>query len=156
MATIHISCVHIQIRLSSGESDTGMGQFWVEWDLPADRDVATFWRHSVGRSVVRSATDHDVEVRSSFAPKRTCCQNKYGIGPVVSWGGGFPTTVCYGAGNNYLCMNVDVMSPGASGYFLFANFKPMLVKKSIIFLSIICLSDTVSPSILKDQGNCFR
>ncbi|KAI0228176.1 hypothetical protein LSAT2_021344 [Lamellibrachia satsuma] len=104
-----------EIRLSSGESDTGMGQFWVEWDLPTDRDVATFWRHSVGASVVRYATDHDVEVRSSFAPKRTCCQNKYGIGPVVSWGGGYPTTICYGAGNNDLCMNVDVMSPGASG-----------------------------------------
>ena len=114
MATIHIYCVHIQIRLSSGENDAGMGQFWVEWDLLSDRDVTTFWRHSVGPSVVRSATDHDVEVRSSFAPKRTCCQNKYGIGPAVSWGGGYPTTICYGAGNNDLCMNVDVMSPWAS------------------------------------------
>ncbi|KAI0240127.1 hypothetical protein LSAT2_009170 [Lamellibrachia satsuma] len=68
-----------EIRLSSGESDTGMGQFWVEWDLPADRDVATFWRHSVGRNVVDSATMHSVQVQSSFAPKRICYQNKYGM-----------------------------------------------------------------------------
>ncbi|KAI0243088.1 hypothetical protein LSAT2_008805 [Lamellibrachia satsuma] len=59
-----------EIRLSSGENDAGMGQFWVEWDLPADRDVATFWRHYVGTSVVDSATMHSVQVQSSFAPKR--------------------------------------------------------------------------------------
>ena len=29
-----------------------MGQFCVEWDLPADRDVATFWRHAVGATVL--------------------------------------------------------------------------------------------------------
>ena len=113
--TIYMSCFHFQIRLSSGESDTGMGQFWVEWDLPADRDVATFWRHSVGPSVVRHATRQDVEVRSSFASKRTCCHNKYGIGPVVSWSGGFPSTICYSAGSHDTCMGVAVMSPGSSG-----------------------------------------
>ena len=78
-AKIHIYCVHFQIRLSSGENDAGMGQFWVEWDLPADRDVDTFWRHSVGPSAVKSAKDYEVEVRSSFASKGTCCHNKYGI-----------------------------------------------------------------------------
>ena len=115
IAKIQIYCVNFQIRLSSGESDTGMGQFWVEWDLSADRDVATFWRHSVGASVVRHATRQNVEVRSSFASKRTCCQNKYGIGPVVHWGGGFPSTICYRAGSHDTCMGVAVMSPGSSG-----------------------------------------
>ena len=115
MAKIHIYCVHFQIRLSSGESDTGMGQFWVEWDLPADRDVATFWRHSVGPSVAQSATRQDVEVRSSFASKRTCCHNKYGIGQPRLWGGGYPTTICFGATVADSCMDVAVMCPGSSG-----------------------------------------
>ena len=81
---LHFLC-SFQIRLSSGENATIMGQFWVEWDLPVDRDVATFWRHSVGQSVVESATKHNVEVRSSFCSKRTCCHNKYGI-----WPDGYP------------------------------------------------------------------
>ena len=109
-----MSCFHFQIRLSSGESDTGMGQFWAEWDLPADRDVATFWRHSVGYNVVGSATRHFVEVRSSFRSKSTCCHTKYGIGPTGSWGGGLPTTVCNSANANDLCMEVAVMSLGSS------------------------------------------
>ena len=116
-----MSYFHFQIRLSSGESDTGMGQFWVEWDLPADRDVATFWRHSVGRSVLESSTKHKVQVRSSFRSKQTCCHTKYGIGPAVSWGGGYPTTVCFSAGNDDLCMQVAVMSSvdGFTGSMLF-------------------------------------
>ena len=89
-----------------------MGQFWVEWDLPADRDMATFWRFSVGESVAQSATRHSVEVRSSFRYKRTCCHNKYGIGPS---GGGFPTTNCNGASLGDLCMQVAVMSTVSSG-----------------------------------------
>ena len=92
-----------------------MGNFWVEWDLPADRDVATFWRHSVGESVVLSAMTHNVEVRSSFRSKSTCCHNKYGIGPTEWWGGGYPTTVCNLAGGYDSCMDVAVMSLGSSG-----------------------------------------
>ena len=68
----------------------------------------------MGESVVESATTHNVEVRSSFLSKQTCCHNKYGIGTVAHWGGGFPTTICNGAGNNDLCMQVAVMSRGSS------------------------------------------
>ncbi|KAI0228294.1 hypothetical protein LSAT2_021234 [Lamellibrachia satsuma] len=103
-----------EIRLSSGESDTGMGQFWVEWDLPADRDVDTFWRHSVGLSVAWSAARQTVEVRSSFRSKQTCCHTKYGIGPAMSWGGGYPTSVCGAVGPRDSCMQVAVMSRGSS------------------------------------------
>ena len=91
-----------------------MGQFWVEWDLPADRDVATFWGRSVGASVARSATIHSVEVRSSFRSKQTCRHNKYGIGPASSWGGGYPTTVGGTVSPRDSCMQVAVMSRGSS------------------------------------------
>ena len=91
-----------------------MGQFWVEWDLPADRDVATFWRHSVGYSIVGSATIHFVEVRSSFRSKQTCRHNKYGVGPAASWGGGYPTTVGSSVISRDSCMQVAVMARGSS------------------------------------------
>ena len=69
----------------------------------------------MGHSVVLSATSQDVEVKSSFASKRTCCHNKYGIGPIEWWGGGYPTTVCNSVYSNDSCMDVAVMSPGSSG-----------------------------------------
>ena len=94
-----------------------MGQFWVEWDLPADRDVDTFWRHSVGPSVVHSAARRNVEVRSSFASKHTCCHNKYGIFGSSEVGGAFPSAAagwCDTIHPNDVCMVVAVMSPGSS------------------------------------------
>ena len=85
-----------------------MGHFWVEWDLPADRDVAIFWRVSLGQDVVHSATDHDVEVRSSFASKQTCHQNKYGIWRDYHWGRAFPSTNDYDVQARDVCMHVAV------------------------------------------------
>ena len=121
IAPVGISCVRFQIRLCSGESDTGMGQFWVEWDLPADRDVATFWRHSLGLLVVRSATKRDVEVRSSFGSKKSCCHNKYGIMPGYHFGGGFPSTSGCIVGSRDLCMTVAVMTTGSSAHGVTQN-----------------------------------
>ena len=94
-----------------------MSQFWVEWDLPADRDVATFWRHSVGERATYTAMNHRVEVSSSFASKRTCLHSNYGIQHGYDFGGGFPAT--YSTDGSILsqdvCMVVAVMSVGSSG-----------------------------------------
>ena len=95
-----------------------MGRFWVEWDLPADRDVDTFWRLSIGPNLVNSATPHNVEVRSSFQYKRTCNQNKYGILESKSFGGGYPATSTsqYFVTTGDLCMAVTVMTIGSSAW----------------------------------------
>ena len=89
-----------------------MGQFWVEWDLPLNRDEDTFWRLSVGSSAVESATEHKVEVRSSFAPKYTCYQNKYGIENLGTIPATTMSTVIIMANN--VCMGVNVVTPGTS------------------------------------------
>ena len=94
-----------QVRLSSGENPTGMGQYWVEWDLPADREVASFWRPWKTRY---NPKYHKVEVRSSLGMKGMCYQNKYGVKegndteyPRTSW---FPHSVQSGD----VCMGVGV------------------------------------------------
>ena len=69
-----------------------MGRHWVEWDLPADRDVDTFWKMSIGNRVVSNTTQHKINVRSSFASTTYCYQNKYGITQIY---GGYPGTLVY-------------------------------------------------------------
>ena len=56
-----------------------MGRHWVEWDLPADRDVDTFWRMSVGDEVVSDTAHCKVTVRSTFASTIYSYYNKYAI-----------------------------------------------------------------------------
>ena len=94
-----------QVRLSSGEIHSGMGQNWVEWDLAADRDVATYWRPS---KIIHKPTHHMVEIRSSLGMNRICYQNKYGVKegndteyPWTSWS---PHSVKSGD----VCMGVSV------------------------------------------------
>ena len=104
-----------QIRLSSGESATGMGRAWVEWNLPSDRDVDTFWRISVGFNAINSAAVQEVEVKSSFAAKDICYQNRYGIMNLKVHGGSYPSAMYNQKGNtitNDACMAVGVMSSG--------------------------------------------
>ena len=91
-----------------------MGLFWVEWDLPANRNVSTFWNLSVGSNAVTSAPENKVEVRSSFGRKRICYQNKYGIQTF----GAFPATVSSVKSTaskvNNVCMAVVVINRGTS------------------------------------------
>ena len=69
-----------------------MGRNWVEWDLPADRDVDTFWRMYVGHHALSYATHHKIVVRSTFG-SFYCYQNKYGI--ASSSKAGYPGTVLH-------------------------------------------------------------
>ena len=115
---LKIFALNFQIRLSSGEKATGMGRNWVEWDLPADRDVDTFWRLSLGdRS---GTTDHKVNVRSTFASARYCYQNKYGI---TSHFTGYPGTLDVWSHNgggispHTVCMIVNVIAEDSGRYF---------------------------------------
>jgi len=94
-----------------------MGRFWVEWNLPSDRDVDTFWRISVGFNAINSAVVREVEVRSSFAAKRTCYQNRYGIMNYREHGGSYPSAAFNLPGNTVTgdtCMAVGVMSSGTA------------------------------------------
>lgn len=94
-----------------------MGQSWVEWNLPLDRDLDTFWRISVGHNAINSTTAQEVEVRSSFASKRTCYQNKYGIMNLQVHGGSYPYASFNKKGNTLVrdtCMAVGVMSSGSA------------------------------------------
>ena len=109
IAAFRISCVCFQIRISSGEINTGMGEFWVEWDLPSNRSVDTFWRHAQWPYFYRS-TLHKVEVRSSFAPSHNCYQNVYGI--MKTYGSGYPATSPFpngGMSSRDVCMSVAVI-----------------------------------------------
>ena len=117
---LRIVAFNFQVRLSSGEKATGMGRNWVEWDLPADRDVDTFWRLSVGHSVVVHTTHHKINVRSSFASTTYCYQNKYGI---TSYHGGYPGTLSSwspggstGMSSRSACMLVAVIAKGSIRY----------------------------------------
>ena len=107
-----------------------MGRHWVEWDLPADRDVDTFWRLSVGYDVVSNTTHHKINVRSSFASIPYCYQNKYGI---TSYHGGYPGTLSRwniggsaGLNSHSVCMLVTVIAKGSERYgFYFSSVDPM-------------------------------
>ena len=96
-----------------------MGRHWVEWDLPADRDVDRFWRLSVGDAVLRYATHHKINVRSSFASTTYCYQNKYGI---TTDFGGYPGTLIYASvvytsmSSSTACMFVTVIANRSSRY----------------------------------------
>jgi len=96
-----------------------MGRHWVEWDLPADRDVDTFWRMSVGNHVVKYTTHHKINVRSSFASTTYCYQNKYGVTPHY---GGYPGTLkSWSPGGSGMsprsaCMLVTGIAKGSNGY----------------------------------------
>ena len=96
-----------------------MGRHWVEWDLPADRDVDTFWRLSVGESVVAHTTHHKINARSTFASTTYCYQNKYGI---TSHFSGYPGTLqlwtpnSAGMSPHSPCMTVNVIANGSTTY----------------------------------------
>ena len=50
------------VLLSSGDKMNGLGSKWVMWQLPGDREKASFWDHSVGSSSVKAAVQTPVMV----------------------------------------------------------------------------------------------
>ena len=50
------------VLLSSGERVDGLGSKWVMWQLPGDREKASFWKRSVGYSAVKAAVQTPVMV----------------------------------------------------------------------------------------------
>ena len=50
------------VLLCSGERVDGLGSKWVMWQLPGDREKASFWKHSVGSSAVKAAVQTPVMV----------------------------------------------------------------------------------------------
>ena len=101
--------VLFQIRLSNS-GNNGMGRYWVEWDLPTDRKVDTFWRNSLGPTKVKAAANCEVEVRSSFMKTGKCYQNKFGMNGY--YGGGYPSTTIdpKTLKSNDVCMTVAAVS----------------------------------------------
>ena len=65
------------ILLSSGERMDGLGNKWVMWRLPGDREKVSFWNHSVGKSTVQAAVKTPVMVYAWNGDKKV---NHYEIG----------------------------------------------------------------------------
>ena len=97
----------------------------MEWDLPEDRDVDTFWRHSIGRAKTIASPLLVVEMRSSFhySRTRTCRQSKYGLSACES--GAYPGTAIseYVTSPGDLCMSVMVIPHPVHGWYHLVNVK---------------------------------
>ncbi|XP_066272316.1 uncharacterized protein [Branchiostoma lanceolatum] len=108
-----------QIMLSSGENDHGIGSHWILWDLPKGRDLGTFWRHSVGMTVVKQAPMLAVTVNAWDGQTKVCYQNRYGIMPLPQHGGSYPSVTTNTAGNTSvrdICMAIGVQRSGTNAH----------------------------------------
>jgi hypothetical protein len=101
-----------EVRLTNSDASV-----WVKWPLPPGREAMSFWRHSVGQSIVAADTPAPVTVRASNGTTRTCYQNRYGINPNSAHGGGYPYTAYNAAGNTAGgddCMSVGTLVGGTA------------------------------------------
>ena len=65
------------VLLSSGERMDGLGSKWVMWRLPGGREKDSFWRYSVGPSVVKgSCTNTRHGVRLEWKQKGNSIDDK--------------------------------------------------------------------------------
>lgn len=99
-----------EIRLSSYDQSQ-----WAKWPLPAGRELASFWRHTVGFAAVAAAPALPVTVYASTGAASSCFQNRYGIMPLNSHGGSYPGAWFNTAGNtipNDWCMAVGTQAKG--------------------------------------------
>ena len=65
------------VLLSSGDEMNGLGSKWVMWQLPGDREKASFWNHSVGSSSVKAAEQTPVMVYAWNGQKKVRRQTTF-------------------------------------------------------------------------------
>lgn len=112
-----------EIRLTNSDATQ-----WVKWPLPAGRDLATWWRHSITQSVVAADTPTTVTVTTSAGATATCYQDRTGINPRPEHGGAYPyasfnaagntlgNDVCMGIGTTLVNTTVDGFTQNGNGY----------------------------------------
>lgn len=101
-----------QVRVSNSARDR-----WVKWNLPANRDVTTFWRHSVGYSTINGATQSSVTGTGWNGSTTTCYQNRYGVMNWDGHGGSYPAAARDTQGRtnaNEYCMAVGTQTVGVT------------------------------------------
>ena len=52
------------IMFSSSDNPSGVGNKWVRWEMPSDREYGTWWNHGVGPEKVKAAGTSQVTVKA--------------------------------------------------------------------------------------------
>jgi hypothetical protein len=111
------------VRFSNSARDR-----WVKWNLPANRDVTTFWHHSVGYTTINGATQSSVTGTGWNGSTTTCYQNRYGIMNWDGHGGSYPAAArdtqgrtnaseyCMAVGTQTIGMNADGFTQNGNGF----------------------------------------
>ena len=62
----HLAVCHSsEVMFSSSENHSGVGNRWIRWKMPLDRNYGTWWNHGVGQTKVAAATANPVTVTAS-------------------------------------------------------------------------------------------
>ena len=62
----HLAVCHSsEVMFSSSENHSGVGNRWIRWKMPLDRNYGTWWNHGVGQAKVAAATANQVTVTAS-------------------------------------------------------------------------------------------
>ena len=62
----HLAAWHSSaVMISSSENHSGVGNRWIRWKMPLDRNYGTWWNHGVGQAKVAAATANQVTVTAS-------------------------------------------------------------------------------------------
>ena len=64
-----------EVMLASGENRNGIGKNWVKWVLPSERELKSFWNHTIGYQAVKSAGKESVTVFAWNGQKEVICKN---------------------------------------------------------------------------------
>ena len=62
----HLAAWHSSaVMISSSENHSGVGNRWIRWKMPLDRNYGTWWNHGVGQAKVAAANANQVTVTAS-------------------------------------------------------------------------------------------